>query len=63
MQTITIGLDLAKHWFQVYGSAPLERSSSSEGRAAQKFSSSFAVKNLAPSAWRPARRRIIGYAN
>jgi transposase len=31
MQTIRIGLDLAKHWFRFAGSAPLERSSSKCG--------------------------------
>jgi hypothetical protein len=63
MQAITIGLDLAKHWFQVQGSTLLERSSSSEGCDARKLSSSFVVKTLASSARRPARRRIIGRAS
>ena len=36
MQAITIGLDLAKHWFQVMESTRLERSSSGEGCAGPK---------------------------
>jgi hypothetical protein len=32
MQITTIGLDLAKHWFQVHGVDPLARSSSNSAR-------------------------------
>jgi transposase len=60
MKTITVGLDLAKHWFRFTGSALLERSSSSEGFAARKLSRSFAVKNLPRRHGGPREGALLG---
>ena len=63
MQAITIGLDLAKHWFQVHGVDAAGKIVVRRRLRRAEVVEFFAVKNLALSAWRPARRRTIGRAN
>jgi hypothetical protein len=63
MHITTIGLDLAKHWFQIHGIDAAGKWSSDEGCAAQKSSNFSEGKGPAWLAWKPARRRIIGRAS
>ncbi len=60
MHITTIGLDLAKHWFQIHG---IEGWPSDEGCAAQRSPNFYEGKNPAWLAWKPARRRAIGRAS
>ena len=60
MQITTIGLDLAKHWFQVHGVDAAGKPSSNAGCAEPKSSSFSKAWSPASWAWKPARRRIIG---
>ena len=63
MQITTVGLDLAKYWFQVHGVDAAGRPSSSDGFAGRRSSSFSKAWSPASSAWKPAPRRIIGRAN
>ena len=64
MQAITIGLDLAKHWFQVHGvDAAGKLVVKRRLRRAEVVEFFQSARSRALSAWRPARRRIIGRAN
>jgi transposase len=64
MQVTTVGLDLAKHWFQVHGI-------DADGRIVvrrrlQRSGVIVFFRSLEPcvvGAWKPARRRTIGRVN
>ena len=63
MQAITIGLDLAKHWFQVHGVDAAGKVVVKRRLRRAEVVEFFGVRSLASSAWRPARRRTIGRAS
>ena len=63
MQITTIGLDLAKHWFQVHG---VDADGSRIRRKLRRGEVLNFFQVAARPAWsasRPVRRRIIGRAN
>ena len=63
MQITTIGLDLAKHWFQVHGVDAAGKIVVKRRLRRAEVSTFFRRSSPASSAWRPARRRTIGRAN
>jgi transposase len=63
MQVITIGLDLAKHWFQVHGVDAAGRIVVKRRLRRLEVVDFFRDQEPRLVAWRPARRRIIGRPN
>ena len=63
MQAITIGLDLAKHWFQVHGVDVAGKIVVKRRLRRSEVVDFFRAQDLASSAWRPARAHTIGRAN
>ena len=63
MQITTIGLDLAKHWFQIHGVDATGKVVVKRRLRRAEVIGFFGRSDRASSAWRPARRRIIGRAS
>jgi len=63
MQITTIGLDIAKHVFQVHGIDANEKVVIREQLRRSQVLALFKALPPCLMAWRPARRRIIGRAN
>ena len=61
MQITTIGLDLAKHWFQVHGVDADGQRRRSPAAVAQRRDRLISGRSSPVwSAWKPARQPIIG---
>jgi hypothetical protein len=60
MQITTIGLDLAKHWFQIHGATPMETLSFAGGCGGAAWSPTSGRSSRVWSAWKPARQRTMG---
>ena len=60
MRVITIGLHLAKHWFQVHGGDAAGKIVVKRRLRRLEVVDFFMIRNLFSSVWRPVRRRIIG---
>ena len=63
MQITTIGLDIAKNVFQVYGIDASEKVVVCKQLRRSQVLAFFKALPPALSGWRPARRRIIGRVN
>ena len=63
MQITTIGLDIAKNVFQVHGIDAAEKVVVRKQLRRSQVLAFFKLLRLALSAWRPARRPIIGRVN
>ena len=60
MQVTTIGLDLAKHWFQVHGIDALGRTLVRRRLRRSEVLGFFRSLPRAWSGWKPVRRRTTG---
>jgi transposase len=63
MHITTIGLDLAKHWFQVHGVDTAGKVVVKRRLRRTEVGAFSAPKNPAWLEWKPARRRTIGRAS